>query len=163
LRPPALAPQLKRDPLGRDSTTVISSTGDAMPDKDILWKQYAQNVDLYKFYLDLAVKINVFYYAVTGAILTYYFQHSSDRLSRFALLLPIVFSLAISGIFGYGSLLLGVVRTELFRIRDQLELDTAPDVMVLIVFLRVFGAILVLVGVALIVLFFREGGFAVAA
>jgi len=134
-----------------------------MADKDILWKQYAQNVDLYKFYLDLTVKINVFYYAVTGAILTYYFQHSSDRLSRFALLLPIVFSLAISSIFVYGSLLLRVVRAELFRIRDQLELDTAPDVIVLVVFLRVFGAILVLVGVALIILFCREGGFAVAA
>ena len=130
-----------------------------MADKDILWKQYAQNVDLYKFYLDLTVKINVFYYAVTGAILTYYFQHSSDPLSHFALLLPIVFSLAISGIFGYGSLLLGVVRSELFKIRDQLGLHAAPDVMVLVVFLRVFGAILVLVGIVLIVLFFHEGGF----
>src|SRR2546426_5837786 len=93
------------------TTLFRSLTEDVMAEKDILWKQYAQNVDLYKFYLDLTVKINVFYYAVTGAILTYYFQHSSDRLSRFALLLPIAFSLAISGIFVYGSRLLGVVRT----------------------------------------------------
>jgi hypothetical protein len=134
-----------------------------MADKEVLWKQYAQNVDLYKFYLDLTVKINVYYYGVTGAILAYYFQHSSDRLSRFALLLPTIFSLTISGIFIYGSLLLGVVRTELFHIRDQLDLDAAPDMMVLIVFLRVFGGILVLTGVALIVLFCHEGGFMVAA
>jgi len=132
-----------------------------MPDKEILWKQYAQNVDLYKFYLDLVVKMNVFYYGITGAILTYYFGHSSDPLSRFALLLPIIFSLAISAIFLYGSVLLRVARAELFRIRDQLGLDAAPEMMVLIVFLRVFGAILILVCVALVVFFISKGGFAV--
>lgn len=44
------------------------------PNDEILWKQYALHVDLYKFYLDLGVKVNAFYYAVTGSILTYYFQ-----------------------------------------------------------------------------------------
>ncbi len=59
-----------------------------MPDPEILWRQYAQNVDLYKFYLELVTKVTAFYYAVTGAILAYYFQHSTEPLSRFAVLLP---------------------------------------------------------------------------
>src|SRR4051812_44419838 len=105
-----------------------------MADSQTLWKQYALHVDLYKFYLALVVKVNVYYYAVTGAILTYYFQNPTNTLSRYALLLPIAFSLAISAIFFYGAQLLGVVRQELFAIRDELELRTAPDVRVLVVF-----------------------------
>jgi hypothetical protein len=134
-----------------------------MPDPEILWRQYAQNVDLYKFYLELVTKVTAFYYAVTGAILAYYFQHSTEPLSRFAVLLPVVVSFAIGGIFIYGSFLLRVVRTELFRIRDQLELETAPDIMVLAVFLRVFAALLLLTGASLVWLFCHEGGFRLAA
>ncbi len=134
-----------------------------MDERDLLWKQYALNVDLYKFYLELVVKVNAFYYAITGAILAYYFQHSMERLSRFAVLLPILFSLALSAIFIYGSSLLGVVRTELFKIRDALGLETAPEIMVLIVFFRIFAVILILTGIALAWLFFHEGGFRIAA
>ena len=47
-----------------------------MSDPEMLWRQYSLHVDLYKFYLDLAIKINVFYYAVTGAILAYYSEPS---------------------------------------------------------------------------------------
>jgi hypothetical protein len=39
---------------------------------ELLWRQYALSVDLYKFYMDLVVKFNVFYYAVTGAILSFF-------------------------------------------------------------------------------------------
>jgi len=132
----------------------VPSQADALrADNDILWKQYALHVDLYKFYLDLAIKVNVFYYAITGAILTYYFQHTTDGVARFALLLPIAFSLAIGGLFFYGASLMGVIREDLFSIRDQLKLDVAPDVHVLVVFLRSFGTILVVTGVALAVFF----------
>ena len=40
------------------------------PTKDLLWKQYELHVGLYKHYLELALKFNVFYYAATGAILS---------------------------------------------------------------------------------------------
>jgi hypothetical protein len=116
---------------------------------DLLWKQYSLHVDLYKFYLDLVIKVNVFYYAITGAIVSYYFQHSGDGISRFGLLLPICFSFAIGGIFLYGSALISVVRQELFLIRDRLNLETAPEFMVLTVFLRVMGGLILCVGIAL--------------
>ena len=124
-------------------------------ERELLWRQYALHVDLYKFYLDLTVKVNVFYYAITGAILTYYFQHAVDKsIARFALLLPIVFSIAIGGIFFYGAHLLSVTREELFAIRDRLDLETAPEIGVLAVFLRSFGTIMVLTGLGLAVFFF---------
>jgi len=131
----------------------MGRSGDA-PDGELLWKQYALHVDLYKFYLDLAVKVNVFYYAVTGAILTYYFQHAGDNITRFALLLPIVFSLTIGGIFFYGANLILVAREELFAIRDKLGVETAPEIAVLTVFLRSFGTIMVLTGLGLGIFFF---------
>ncbi len=120
------------------------------PSQDLLWNQYALHVDLYKFYLDLAIKLNVFYYAVTGAILSYYFQGASDGVARYALVLPIVMSFGLGGIFWYGSTLLPVVRKEVFNIRDKLGLETAPEFRVLTVFLCLMGLIMFLVGVALL-------------
>ena len=76
-------------------------------------------------------------------------QNPANRLSWVALLLPVAFSLAIGGLFFYGASLLGVVRGEMFAIRDRLQLETAPEVMVLVVFLRVFGAIMVMTGLVL--------------
>lgn len=119
------------------------------PSDDLLWKQYALHVDLYKFYFDLTIKINVFYYAITGAILSYYFQHGGDRVARFSLVLPVAISFALGGLFWYGSQLLGVVRKELFDIRDKLGLSTAPEIMVLTVFLRVTGSLLLAIGLVL--------------
>ena len=122
--------------------------------RDILWRQYELQVGLYKFYLDLVVKITVFYYAVSGAILTYYFEHAGNGLIRYALLLPFLFSIAISGLFFYGGSLLRVTREELFSIRDKLGLETAPEVQVLVVLVYSFGGILALTGAALAVFFF---------
>lgn len=120
---------------------------------DLLWKQYASPVDLYKFYLDLAIKVNVFYYAVTGAIVSYYFRHGPDGIAKYGLLLPVLFSFAIGGLFLYGASLIPVVREEMFEIRDRLGLATAPEFMVLIVFLRVMCGTLIIVGCALIAYF----------
>ena len=50
-------------------------------DKDILWKQFSLYVDLYKFYMDITMKVNLFYYGITGAILSFLVIHvttSSD-------------------------------------------------------------------------------------
>ena len=127
------------------------------PSSDILWKQYALHVDLYKFYLDLVVKINAFYYVITGSILTYYFQHTTDGLARCALLLPMLFSFGIGGIFFWGAFQLRHTRDEVFAIRDRIGLDTAPELQTLVIFLWVFGAIILLVGFSLAGLLLLHG------
>ena len=43
-------------------------------ERDLLWKRYEIEIDLYKHYLELTVKFNVFYYAATGGILSLYFR-----------------------------------------------------------------------------------------
>jgi hypothetical protein len=122
------------------------------PNMEILWRQYSLHIDLYKFYLELALKANLFFYGITGAIVSFYFANAHDNLIKYALLLPVVMSLAFAGLFFYGSTLLRYVREDIFSISDALGLRTAPDVQVLTVILRVFSIIFTIIAVALIVL-----------
>ena len=126
--------------------------GDELSERELLWRQYNLHVDLYKFYLDIALKLNVFFYAITGGILSFYFANSNERLIRYSLLLPIILSMAFCGVFIYGSILMSVIRRDIFQIRDKLNLDVAPDVRVLSVLLRVFAIIFFVVAVSMILL-----------
>ncbi len=119
-----------------------------MNDRELLWKQYSQNVDLYRFYMELVVKLNVFYYAVTGAILSYYFSHTTMESIHLSLVLPLVMSVAFAGFFIYGALLTSVLRADVFEIRDALQLRAAPDLGVLSVLLYIFAVVFLIVASA---------------
>lgn len=115
-----------------------------MDDRELLWRQYELNVDLYKGYLDLVVKINVFYYAITGAILSFYFANQND-LTKLSLLLPLIMSVALGVFFVVGALLARIPRQETFDIRDALGLKAAPEIGVLILLLSIFAALMFVV------------------
>jgi len=75
-----------------------------MDDKqELLWRQYQLVMKTYRDYLELLLKINVFYYAVTGAILSYYFIHDTQPQIKFALLLPLLMNLAFLILFFGGA------------------------------------------------------------
>jgi len=117
-----------------------------MEDKELLWRQYQMNVDLYKGYLDLVVKINVFYYAITGAILSFYFSNSSDEPHiKWSLLLPLIMSIALGTFFIVGARLARIPREETFKIRDALGLLAAPEIGVLILLLYIVAILMFLV------------------
>ena len=116
-----------------------------MEANEILWGQYKQNVELYKFYMELIVKFNVFYYAVTGAIVSFFFANQSIPNIKYSLLLPLIMSLGFLGFFIYGAILMNYLREDVFNIRDALGLRCAPDVGVLSVLLYIFSAIFLLV------------------
>jgi hypothetical protein len=117
--------------------------------RDDLWKQYEISVDLYKHYLKLAIEINVLYYAVTGALLSYYFAHKADGPIRFALVLPLLMSVMLGGLFIYGAILNRISRAEMFRVRDGLRLQAAPDFAVLSWFLSICATLMLSVSVGL--------------
>lgn len=124
-------------------------------DKDILWKQFSLYVDLYKFYMDLTIKVNLFYYGITGAILSFYFAHPSTPLIKYSLYLPILMSLMFSAVFFYGAHLMPILRRDLFGIRDKLNLATAPDLGILTIVLRSFAFLLVIVAICLGILVWK--------
>jgi hypothetical protein len=117
---------------------------------ELLWKQYELNVELYKFHLDVVVKVVAFHYAVTGAILTYHFQHKGDAVTNYALYLPIALSAILCFLFVYGALRVGIVRRELEAISGQLKLKTAPAIQLLTLILWAFAILLFLTAMALV-------------
>ena len=78
------------------------------PTQDVLLKQYELHMELYKQYLELVLKFNIFYYAVTGAVLSFYFTNNADvGAPRYLLLLfPMLMSL------GFGVFFIWVSRAE---------------------------------------------------
>lgn len=117
---------------------------------ELLWRQYELNNQLYKGYLELVVKINTFYYAITGAILSFYFSRGAeDDLIKWSLLLPLVMSVALAMFFFFGALAARITRAETFALRDALKLQAAPEHAVLIVMLAIFGFLMVLISIAL--------------
>jgi len=122
--------------------------------EDVLWKQYELQVSLYKEYLNLALKLNMFYYAATGAVISYYFSQAKIPWMKYSLLFPVVMSFGFAAFFLYAAKLVPVVREELFAIRDQLRLLTAPDYAVLSWMLRLSAVLFLVVGVSLLCLMF---------
>ncbi len=123
------------------------------PDRELLWRQYSLQVELYKFYLDLVIKLNIFHYAVTGAVLSFYFSRPQETaLLKYSLILPAVMSAAFGAVFVYAAQLLGITREEVFNIRDKLEFESAPEFQVLTLGLRVFAILFFLITIGLVVL-----------
>ena len=80
------------------------------PAEESIWRQYNLNAELYKHYLKLTIELNVFYYAITGAIVSYYLARATVPMMRFALLLPFATSVAFAGFFTWAALLARAAR-----------------------------------------------------
>lgn len=113
-----------------------------MDKSEILWKQYQQHIDTYKFYLDIAVKLIGFYFAVSGAMLSFYFTHTNIDGAEFALYLPWLMSIGLLIFFSIGASLSTITRNDVFKIRDKLELEVSPDLGVLTLLLIIFSIVM---------------------
>ena len=124
--------------------------GDVIIDaNNLLWKQYGVFVDLFKFYLDTTLKANIWFYSITGAILTYYFKNSGDPLLKYSLVLPMVLGLGFGIICLLGSIEANDTRKKLSYIRDELKLPGMPHVQVLVYFLIFAGILFIVVAAAI--------------
>ena len=64
--------------------------------REILWRDYALSADLYKFYVESS-EGNVFYYAITGAIVSSCcFAQQQIAYTKWALLLPALMSVSLA-------------------------------------------------------------------
>jgi hypothetical protein len=118
-----------------------------------LIEHYKINVDLYKHYFELLIKFNIFYYAITGAILSYYFSNNQIIYLRYSLLLPILISLIFGFFFFWASKLVMVSRQDIIEITSALGFKTYPEFKVLKNSLILFGILLFFVALCLIILF----------
>jgi hypothetical protein len=119
---------------------------------DATWKEYELHIELYKYYLDLGLKANLFFYFITGGILGIYLQNPARRLMKFSLLLPILISLAFGGVFIHGAILWVRISDVIREIRRELKLKKAPDINLMSLLLFVFGTIFLVIGVSIVLL-----------
>ena len=119
---------------------------------ELLWRQFELHVGLYKHYLELTFKMNVAYYAITGAIVSYVLAHHADGMSRAGLFIPVVLGVGLVLLFFYGAMMLRYTREEMISIRDELGLQTIPELRVLsfLLFLSAVGFLVVSGGVIVI-------------
>jgi hypothetical protein len=125
-----------------------------LPTRPELLRQYEISIDLHKHYLKLALELNVFYYAITGALVSYFFAHRSEPLMQWTLLLPFLMSILFAALFIYGGIQQNVLRREVFQIRNALGFHSAPELLVLSVFLYIFATLMLAVAFALAALMF---------
>lgn len=120
---------------------------------ELKWNDYKQNVELHRSYLELSIKLNMFHYAITGAILSFYFTHTNIPMAKYALGLPILLSIALSGLFLWSVRLANTLRIHIRTTANELGLKAYPEGIVLVLICAIFGIILAVVSIALIIFF----------
>jgi hypothetical protein len=89
-----------------------------------LWERYTLVIDLYKYYFSMSLKINAFYFAVSGTIVTYYFSNTGIPSIQFALFIPIILSIAIAILFGFGIATIGALEHDVKIVVARMNLET---------------------------------------
>ena len=56
--------------------------------------QVKQDFDVYKFYMEFALKSGIFVFGITGGIASYYLAHSGQDFMQYSLILPFLFNVA---------------------------------------------------------------------
>jgi hypothetical protein len=131
--------------LKRDSKSTVEIPDWDKDKRDERWKEYNLHIDLYKYYLELSLKANIFFYAITGTIVGFYLTHPEVGYKKVSLLLPIMMSLALGGIFIHGGILWIRVSGIIREIRRELNIKKAPDINLMTTLLTVFGFIFLVV------------------
>lgn len=108
---------------------------------DMLWKQFEFNANLYKFYFELFLKFNLFYYAMTSGIVAYAILNQEENYTKYLLFIPVLTGSVFLILVVYGSFLIKNIGVEIKELSEELKLESYPDTTVLIV-LFIFAAIL---------------------
>jgi hypothetical protein len=122
----------------------------------LLWDQLSAHRDLYKFFFDWVLKLVIFYYGSTGAIVSFYLSQPQPTPVRYALALPFVVSILLLLLFLLGWRGLVAVQAEIRGIEKSLESKGQLDVGYLSIFLVVNALMFFLVALGLVWLFLFE-------
>ena len=120
--------------------------------RDAYWKEYNLHVELYKYHMDIALRTNLFFYGITGGIVTYYLKYPSWTL-RLGLVLPGLMSLILCYSFTYAGWLSKRRGEQMDALAAKLILiNDAPNIRILHRVLWAFAGLFFLVMVGMILL-----------
>lgn len=123
---------------------------------ELLWRQYELTAKMFKFYIATTLKINIFYYAITGAILSYYFTHTNQPHVKLALALPFCMSFLLAVLFVIGGVLGINGHNDIRDIGGKLGFKFVPAVGVLSLLLWISAALMILVAIGMGYLIFYQ-------
>ncbi len=125
-------------------------------DTNTLWRQYVILADLYRFYVDLAWKVSVWYYTAVGVSLIYFFDHLNAKNPGYLPLL-LLFLTGLSGglltIFASTFRHLIEMGNWLEYIARSLHLPGRPHIEFILSFFKLTCALLFIIVLACIGLF----------
>tara|TARA_A200000113_G_C8588461_1_gene265145 strand:+ start:63 stop:482 length:420 start_codon:yes stop_codon:yes gene_type:complete len=131
-----------------------------MPDEaqEFLWERYKQAVDLHRGYLDLAIKLNGFNYAITGAIISFYFAtRMEEPLVHWSLLLPFLMNMGLVIFFFRSALAARLSQQDIHKLANALQFDVRSVVASVLEFLLwVFFSTTVVIAVGILVLILND-------
>jgi hypothetical protein len=87
------------------------------------WNRYITHIDLYKFYFDMMVKLNVFFYGITGAILSFYFSNKANNSElEYVLLLSVFFGFGVAALAYYGYSTLKYSHEDIVNLVEKMQI-----------------------------------------
>lgn len=137
---------------GADSAPVITS---GLSRDEKLWREYQMSVDLYKFYIDMVIKMLVWYYAVTGGIISFHLTRTAPSFARWALVLPLIVSVALAALFVWGARRWQPVRNNAVALSELLKLTDYFELRALDLLLRGSAVLLTATGSVILYLLVR--------
>ena len=108
-------------------TTPNNTNVNTDTSEENLMKQYQMMVDVYKFHFDIVLKFITFYYAITGAILSFYLSQPKTNLMNAALALPIIMGCLFAAFAFFGAKQVDTFTLEISAVTDHLHLDPFPN------------------------------------
>ena len=148
--PAPRAPKPSSEPSG------WAAESEEVSDNNTLWRQYAVFVELYKYYIDLAWKVVVWYYSVVGLSLLYLLGHLSGPNRGYLPILLLFLSALGAGlllIYARASQNMSDMENWLEYIAVSLRLPGRPHVDFLLWFLRLASGLFSLTSLSCLGLF----------
>lgn len=112
-----------------------------------LWRRYDKEVEMYHFYIEMAVKVSLFSFSITGALAAYYFTNPTHKLIVQALIVPIVLNAGLAVLLGFSAKESAKMAAEHRSTCEALEIvpfnmNPLPSlcIILMIMYVTVFGA-----------------------
>jgi len=99
---------------------------------ELLWRQYSLHYDVYKFHFDACVKYSSLLFAITGALLGYYFKELQGQSNaRWVLFPAIVMNLCLGSGFLVAGCMVGPRKREINAIAKRFGFSSPPNMTLL--------------------------------
>ncbi len=122
-------------------------------------ESYKTFVEVFRGYLDTALTANIWFYALTGAIVSYYLKNrEKDSYLQFSLILPFILGVLIIILSVAGIKQAYLIEGVMLKASD-IKLEHVPAVEVLVNFFKASVGLISVVCISLVALFIFLGSF----